>query len=893
MRPCPLFRHRIVLIAFITALFFSGNVWGGTAGDFDGSDKVDLKDVLIGLQISSGMSPDTKVFPKNEISGDASIGMEDVIYDFQVVAGTREEAPIWYKDEDGDGYSDGTRVISVEQPDANYFREPDVFWAGDADDTDPDVTVDAPQVLYSQVPKELQLYPRDSQNESDVIISGALKTSGYEFIVIKTYQNNLIWQEIRQRLVYGADRAPFDIEIDIPSGLLEYRFEIFFDTYGGERFKERAVDRVVSGDVFLVNGQSNAVTYYPTITGEWSEWVRSYGSSTRNPITCREDTEWYIANSTDKYESGSIGKWAMHLAKNLVDSYDIPICILNGAEDGREIDKFQRLDSNHDDLSRNYGRLLFRAQQAGVAEHVKAILWHQGESDKSEPRCFEYADRFDSLYHDWKENYPGVEKIYTFQVAFSCADVGNNSLIRETQRNIPQNYSDIELMATVGLSGYEGCHYSVDGYNQMAEWIFRPVARDLYGEEYDFPVDPPNLLGAYFTCPQRTEVKLVFDQPIVTTYQKVVNGNTHYLKDYFYLDNEWGSISSFTYSDIIILLDLTEETEATTISYLPDYSYHNSNQFYDGPWIRGEENEVGALAFYEVELQTSYTIDPISQTFGNAGGEGEIAISNAGGCDWSVTSNHSWITITSVDDSGAGTISVSYEVDAYMESGERVGTIDLSGETFTVTQSGCEIALSPLNQTFDVEGGEGTAIVSAPSECSWTAVSNDSWITISSGNSGTGDGETTYAVGENTGSFREGTISVAGQTLTISQQGTDVELVLSSASVTVPEGNTATFSIKLSAQIDQAIAVSVVHQSGDSDISVQSGATLEFTSSNWSIYQTVTLAAAEDADNVNGTASILVSADGMTPKTVTATEEEMINDTLIWDVGKWDEKNWN
>jgi len=46
------------------------------------------------------------------------------------------------------------------------------------------------------------------------------------------------------------------------------------------------------------------------------------------------------------------------------------------------------------------------------------------------------------------------------------------------------------------------------------------------------------------------------------------------------------------------------------------------------------------------------------------------------------------------------------------------------------------------------------------------------------------------------------------------------------------------------------VQATVARVSGDADITVQSGASLMFNSSNYSVPQTVTLAAAEDADNL-------------------------------------------
>jgi hypothetical protein len=59
--------------------------------------------------------------------------------------------------------------------------------------------------------------------------------------------------------------------------------------------------------------------------------------------------------------------------------------------------------------------------------------------------------------------------------------------------------------------------------------------------------------------------------------------------------------------------------------------------------------------------------------------------------------------------------------------------------------------------------------VTAGTGCTWTATSNDAWITINSGTPGSGNGTVNYTVSANTGPARSGTLTVAGQTHTVEQ----------------------------------------------------------------------------------------------------------------------------
>ena len=93
-------------------------------------------------------------------------------------------------------------------------------------------------------------------------------------------------------------------------------------------------------------------------------------------------------------------------------------------------------------------------------------------------------------------------------------------------------------------------------------------------------------------------------------------------------------------------------------------------------------------------------------------------------------------------------------------------------------------------------------------------------------------------------------------------------------SVAVPEGGTATFGLKLSSAPAANVTVTVSRASGDADVRVAGGASRIFTPANYGTYQTVTLAADEDDDFANGTATIQCAAPGLAPVAVAATERD-------------------
>lgn len=82
----------------------------------------------------------------------------------------------------------------------------------------------------------------------------------------------------------------------------------------------------------------------------------------------------------------------------------------------------------------------------------------------------------------------------------------------------------------------------------------------------------------------------------------------------------------------------------------------------------------------------------------------------------------------------------------------------------------CTYAVSMTGQSFGGNGGSGTVAVTTPPNCSWSAGSSDGWIMASGG--GNGDGTLYYTVAPNdTAIPRSGSITVAGQSVTITEDG--------------------------------------------------------------------------------------------------------------------------
>ena len=96
----------------------------------------------------------------------------------------------------------------------------------------------------------------------------------------------------------------------------------------------------------------------------------------------------------------------------------------------------------------------------------------------------------------------------------------------------------------------------------------------------------------------------------------------------------------------------------------------------------------------------------------------------------------------------------------------------------------CTYTLSPTLVNVSAAGGSGTFTVSTQTGCTWNAVSNQGFVSVTSGNVGNGSGTVFYSVAANSSTARTGTISAGGKTFTISQAGTTTGSYSLSASPT-------------------------------------------------------------------------------------------------------------
>ena len=167
----------------------------------------------------------------------------------------------------------------------------------------------------------------------------------------------------------------------------------------------------------------------------------------------------------------------------------------------------------------------------------------------------------------------------------------------------------------------------------------------------------------------------------------------------------------------------------------------------------------------------AYSIAPTSQNVDANANTSTVAVTTTAGCAWTAVSGAPWLTVTS-GASGTGNGSVGLSI-AANTGAARSGTVTIAGQTFTVNQAAfvapCTYSIDPTSQSVPVLGGTGTVTVTTTSACTWTASSNAPWLTITSGAAGTGNGTVGFSAAANVAGARSGTLTIAGQTFTVTQ----------------------------------------------------------------------------------------------------------------------------
>lgn len=225
-----------------------------------------------------------------------------------------------------------------------------------------------PIVLSS--PDPFETIQRNGSNQGDIAIAGTFDGTHS----IEARFNGGSWSTIATDAV-GTFSGTLSNQA-AGQGAVEVRFV-------DDTSKSASVPYVGIGDVFVVAGQSNAAVY------SGAAW-QAYSHATLRAGMFGNDYHWeelhdpvddYILQVDTVSSDGGLsdnGTYWQLLATKIMAHTGYPVAFVPTAAGGTTISQWQP-GANHQDRTTLYGSMVYRALQAQGG--IKAVLWHQGESD--------------------------------------------------------------------------------------------------------------------------------------------------------------------------------------------------------------------------------------------------------------------------------------------------------------------------------------------------------------------------------------------------------------------------------------------------------------------------------------------------------------------------------
>ena len=351
----------------------------------------------------------------------------------------------------------------------------------------------------------------------------------------------------------------------------------------------------------------------------------------------------------------------------------------------------------------------------------------------------------------------GNDYDYAYSIAVDAS--GSAYVTGSTQsQNFPTTPGSFQPVRT-------GYYYYSDGF--VSKLAVTPTLTSDLGISITAPTGGPFIAGSYLNYnilltnngPEPASYALVTDQlPPSLVFTNCNSSN--------YSCSHSGNTVTFAINFLDVGASVNMQVSAYVSCSIPNSTTIDNTVNVDSSAIDPNPSDNSATATISA-TNPGIMLSPTSQSFPREGGQGYVSVNAGNGCTWSSMSDDSWVTITYSSNCCYG--NVNYTV-APNPGPPRSGTMTIAGQLFTVNQAGCVLTLDRNHESFAGNGGAGTVNVAATAGCGWTASTGSSFVHITSGSSGTGDGVVQYSVDANPGAAnRTDTITIAGQTLTVYQ----------------------------------------------------------------------------------------------------------------------------
>jgi hypothetical protein len=182
----------------------------------------------------------------------------------------------------------------------------------------------------------------------------------------------------------------------------------------------------------------------------------------------------------------------------------------------------------------------------------------------------------------------------------------------------------------------------------------------------------------------------------------------------------------------------------------------------------------------------SFAINPSKLTVGPAGGPAQITVTpSLASCSWTATG----LGASPASGTGSGVVTVTIPPNPGITTLPLTASIATKTLTVTEAGAGCSVGLSPNSASATSAGGQGSVAITTLDGCAYDTTSAPSWVSITSGGSGSSSGSLVYNVTPNSTTVqRVGTLTIGGQPFQITQDPLACSVTLDTSRLGSPFG---------------------------------------------------------------------------------------------------------
>ena len=424
---------------------------------------------------------------------------------------------------------------------------------------------------FTELPQDNQLFQRNvATNFATVPVQGYISDSGYTQVRMELRNEQGLVDQVIRNIGYSGGRANFQFSVNIPAERNNHEISISA-LRNGNWILVKTVPRLLAGDIYIINGQSNAQAAAAPDLDDVDEYTRS----------------WFALYGWGTLNLSFPGLWGARLAKQISLSQNLPVAIFNQAVGAEPINTYLPTVNGG-----NYASLMQRFENANMANsEIRAGFWFHGEANSWGTSTEEYVNDFRAIKEAWERDYK-IDYTFVYQMRYqSCTS--ERPEILEAHRVIGETLSNTVALSTTNAN-HDNCHfYYENGYRELGDRMSELVKNELYGGNNNLAYSP-NITAINISNTNNRRLILEFDRNLPL---KTIGGFPH--QD-FQLELSNASIIGGRVNGSRVELDLDQPIQFVSgVSYLSHIGYAPG-------WITNQA-DVGIFTFYNFPIENGPT----------------------------------------------------------------------------------------------------------------------------------------------------------------------------------------------------------------------------------------------------------------------------------------------